>query len=108
MVPEDQALSSFGLSHQPPRIGQRTDRTVDQRRAAARQGAGDRRAELGRRLGALRGDAEALAELHEVRIVQVRGDGAALEGLLLDALDVAIGASLNADEECIELSSLLP
>src|SRR5262249_8760014 len=67
---------------QRPRIGELADRAVDQGRAAARQAAGDRGAELGRRGHALGGDAEAVAELHEVRVAEVAGDGAVVERLL--------------------------
>ena len=44
-------------------------------------------------------EAEAFAQLDEVRIAQVAGDGAVVEGLLLDALDVAVGAVAEHDRD---------
>src|SRR5580704_18609128 len=82
-----------------PWVGKLADRAVDQHRATPRDAARDCGAEFRRRLHPFRRDAEALGQLDEIRIAQVAGDGAVVEGLLLDALDVAVGAVAEHDRD---------
>src|SRR5215469_8585348 len=96
------ALAAIPRAQHGPHVGHRLHRRIDHDRRVLPERPFERLTELLRVLGAAAGRAERLREANEVRVEQIRRDVAAAETVLLNSLDVAVGAVVEDDRDDVQ------